>query len=138
MACFAVPVAEAIIVTAAKKIIEKKEVSVKAADCQSVSADNEKSEKMTFSKKLGWLKNLLWGGSVLLAFEHLWHGEIVPWFPFLTAAGNSEDMAEVLYEMSTVGIAMAVMITAVWAVMLLASSVIEKRAEKEEKSEITQ
>ncbi len=138
MACFAVPVAEAIIVTAAKKIIEKKEVSVKVADCQSVSADNEKSGKITFSKKLGWLKNLLWGGSILLAFEHLWHGEIVPWFPFLTAAGNPEDMAEVLYEMSTVGVAMAVMITAVWAVMLLASSVIEKRAVKEEKSEITQ
>jgi len=35
---------------------------------------------------LGWLTNMLWGGSLLLAFEHVWHGEETPWFPFLTAA----------------------------------------------------
>jgi len=62
-----------------------------------------------------------------LAFEHIWHGEVVPWFPFLTAMSDPADMAEMLHEMSTVGVTMAVLITLVWLGMLAASSVIEKR-----------
>ena len=65
-----------------------------------------------------------------MAFEHVWHGEVVPWFPFLTAASNPADAAEMLHEMSTVGVTMAVLVTAVWAGMLVVSSVIEKRAQK--------
>ena len=65
------------------------------------------------------MTNLLWGGSALLAFEHLWHGEVVPWFPFLTAMSDPADKAEMLYEMSTVGVTMAVLITLVWLVWLL-------------------
>jgi predicted exporter len=38
------------------------------------------------------------------------------------------DKAEMLHEMSTVGVTMAVLITLVWLGMLAASSVIEKRA----------
>ena len=86
------------------------------------------AEKIPFSRKLGWLNKLLWGGSGLLAFEHVWHGEVVPWFPFLTAASNPADVTEMLQEMSTVGVTMAVLVTAVWAGMLVVSSVIEKRA----------
>ena len=88
--------------------------------------------KITFSQKLKWLRNLLWGGSALLAFEHVWHGEVVPWFPFLTAAGNPEDAAEMLHEMSTVGVTMAVLVTAVWLVMVGVTSYAERKAEKNE------
>ena len=87
----------------------------------------ENVEKIKFSTKLGWLNKLLWGGSALLAFEHIWHGEIVPFFPFLTAVENGET-AEMLAEMGSAGIMMAVLCTAVWAGMLVVSSVIEKRA----------
>ncbi|MEG2088278.1 MAG: hypothetical protein RR022_08755, partial [Angelakisella sp.] len=69
-----------------------------------------------------------WGGSALLAFEHLWHGEITPWFPFLTAAGSPADTAEMLLELSTVGVSMAVLVTAVWAVLLVVVSRMEHRA----------
>ena len=65
-----------------------------------------------------------------MAFEHVWHGEVVPWFPFLTAASNSVDAAEMLHEMSTVGVGMAVLVTAVWTGMLAVSAGIEKRAQK--------
>ena len=82
-----------------------------------------------FSRKLKWLNRLLWGGSGLLAFEHVWHGEITPWFPFLTAAGNPADAAEMLHEMATAGVGMAALCTAVWGIMLVVSSKIEKRAE---------
>ncbi len=44
--------------------------------------------KIALSRKLMWLANLLWGGALLLAYEHVWHGEVVPWFPFLTAASD--------------------------------------------------
>ena len=125
MACFLVPAAEAVVATIATKVIEKKEKTV-----PSVSTGEEAAEttgKLPFSRKLKWLTNLLWGGAVLLAFEHVWHGEVVPWFPFLTAAGNPEDAAEMLHEMGTAGVAMAVLVTVIWLVMLGVAKAIEKR-----------
>ena len=65
-----------------------------------------------------------------MAFEHVWHGEVVPWFPFLTATSNPADAAQMLHEMATAGVAMAILVTAVWAGMLVVSSVIEKRVKK--------
>ena len=72
---------------------------------------------------------MLLGGSALLMFEHIWHGEVVPWFPFLTAAENPEDLLEMLHEMATVGVTMALLVTAVWAVIVTVVSIIEKRSE---------
>lgn len=123
MACFLVPAAEAAVATIATKVLEKKD---RQAEAHGVRVDTE--PRVPFSRKLKWLTNLLWGGSALLAFEHVWHGEVVPWFPFLTAAGNPEDAAEMLHEMATVGVTMAVLVTAVWGVMLAVSSAVKKRA----------
>ena len=109
MACFVVPATEALVTTVATKIIERREASIEDAEVKFAN-------KEMLSAKLKRLNNLLWGGSALLAFEHLWHGEIQPFFPFLTAAGNAEDAIEMLHEMSTVGVSMAVLVTAVWAV----------------------
>ena len=124
MACFLVSAAEAAVTTIAAKEAEKKEAE-----------HTEVVEQIPFSVKLTWLRNMLLGGSVLLAFEHLWHGEIVPWFPFLTAAENPADTAEMLREMATVGVAMAVLITAVWLVMLAVVAVMEKKAQRAVSSE---
>ena len=79
MACFLVPTAEAIVTGVVSKVEKKNEAAVEG--------------KIPFSRKLKWLKNMLWGGAALLAYEHVWHGEVVPWFPFLTAAANPEDAA---------------------------------------------
>ena len=119
MACFTAPLAEAIIVSAAKKVIAKKE---KAA-----GTENASDGTILFSEKLGWLEKMLWGGSALLAFEHVWHGEIVPYFPFLTAAENPEDFAQMLREIAINGTGMALLVTAVWGVMLYVSKKLEKR-----------
>ena len=131
MACFTVPAVEAIVVTVVRKVIEKKE---KQPEEVSVVLDGtpETAYKVPFSRKLKWLTNLLWGGSALLAFEHVWHGEVVPWFPFLTAAADPADAAEMLHEMATVGVSMAALVTLVWLAMLGVSSIIEKRALKAE------
>ena len=111
MACFSAPLTEAIVVSA-----------VKAA-----SKDGAKHGVNPFLSRLGWLQKMLFGGSFLLAIEHVWHGEVVPWFPFLTNAADPADAAEMLSEMSTVGVGMALAVTGVWAVMAVVSSVIEKR-----------
>ena len=131
MACFLVPTAEAIVTTVITKAADKKDHS-DAEVCAEASIEApEKPAKMPFTRKLRWLTNMLWGGAVLLCFEHLWHGEVVPFPPFLTAAANPADKAEMLHEMSTVGVCMAVLITAVWVGMVIVSSVIENRAETE-------
>ena len=120
MACFLVPAAEAVVTTVATKIIEKKELT----EVNEITI-NENKEKL--STKLHRLNNLLWGGTALLAFEHVWHGEVTPFFPFLTAAGNPADTAEMISEMSTVGVTMAVLVTAVWAVTNVATAKILKK-----------
>lgn len=130
MACFVVPVAEAVIATAAKKVVEKKEESV-AKETAVSTIENKNANKIPFSRKLGWLTKLLWGGSFLLAFEHLWHGELTPYFPFLTGASNAEDTATMLHEMATVGVAMSLLVTAVWGIMLLVVKIKETKISKE-------
>ena len=130
MACFLVPVAEAVAVTVVTKVLEKKEKTSEIAELKSGETKTVSEIKIPFSRKLKWLSRLLWGGSVLLAFEHLWHGEVVPFFPFLTAMNSPEETAEMLREMSTVGVSMAALVTAVWIGMLIVSRIIEKREPK--------
>ena len=120
MACFLVPTVEAIAVTAAVVALKKKENAKLSAEGVSVpgaKAIAENNGGLPWSRRLSWLAYLLWGGAFLLAFEHLWHGEVVPWFPFLTAAADPADAAEMLHEMSTVGVSMAILVTGVWAIV---------------------
>ncbi|MCM1314527.1 MAG: hypothetical protein NC205_07655 [Prevotella sp.] len=112
MACFLVPAAEAVITTITKKVISKKETE---------------NQEINFSEKLGWLNKMLWGGSALLAFEHLWHGEITPFFPFLTNAADSADRVVMFQEMATSGVGMSVLVTAVWFGMISVISSWEKK-----------
>ncbi len=124
MACFLVPTTEAVVTTVAEKIIRSKE--------QKNETERIETEvpRVKFSEKLGWLNKMLWGGSALLAFEHLWHGEVIPTFPFLTAVQNGET-SEMLAEMGTAGVGMAILVTLIWGGMLVASKVIENRDSKD-------
>ena len=128
MACFIVPAAEAAVTTIVTKVMEKQE---KKQDAEQLvnGVSLKELHKEHFSSKLKRLNYLLWGGSGLLAFEHLWHGEIQPFFPFLTAASNPADTAEMLHEMSTVGVSMAVLVTLVWGIITYVSTKIEMRDE---------
>lgn len=127
MACFIVPAVEAVITSIATKVVKSKEDVPEPLEVQFDDEKIEVVEKIPFSRKLSWLNNLLWGGSVLLAFEHVWHGEVVPWFPFLTAAENAADTVEMLNEMSTVGVTMAVLVTAIWLGMVGVTAVMERK-----------
>ena len=126
MGCCLVPLTEAVVTTVAAKVIKSKETK-ETVNISSTDGSVEEVTKIKFSTKLGWLNKLLWGGSALLAFEHIWHGEVVPFFPFLTAVENGET-AGMLAEMGSAGVMMSVLVTAVWAGMLAVSAVMEKRA----------
>ena len=117
MACFVVPAAEAVITTAVNRSVKKKE-----------KESGKAPAGIRFSEKLGWLNKMLWGGSALLAFEHLWHGEITPYPPFLTGAS---EPAEMFTEMATNGVGMAALVTVVWAVIVAVTGKLANKQEPE-------
>jgi len=71
--------------------------------------------------KLDILEALLLGGALVLAAEHAWHGELVPWPPFLTAMSNPEEWSVAVHEMSTAGVAMMLAVASVWGSIVLAT-----------------
>lgn len=143
MACFTVPVAEAIVTTVITKVVESKEKKAQASieSEQTMKYDDKGFEavvtenKIPFSRKLKWLNYMLWGGALLLIFEHVWHGEVVPWFPFLTNAANPADAAEMMHEIATVGVVMAIAVTVIWGIIVGIVTLFEKRAAKEAAAE---
>jgi len=111
MACFIVPVGEAVVTTVIQKVVEKNE--------KKYGMKKAKERVLSWSQRLRLLNGLLWGGSILLAFEHIWHGEVVPWPPFLTAMRNPAEVAPMLHEMATIGVGMAIFATLIWAVAMV-------------------
>lgn len=96
MACFLVPMVLAIITS----IIQKTARTL--------------AEKL----KLGLLNAMLWGGVILLALEHVWHGEVTPWPPFLTAMATPSDIPVMLHEMAIVGTTMSIVSLATWGTIV--------------------
>ena len=129
MACFLVSAAEALVVTGIEKHEEKVEKVLEQEQEKKGVAEVEPA-KIPMSRKLKWLTYMLWGGVVLLCYEHIWHGEVVPWFPFLTAMNDPGDTAEMLHEMATIGVTMAVIITVTWFIMCKVSDAIMARKPK--------
>ena len=128
MGCFVAPVTEAIVVTAAALIVKHREK--KNADKMQGIAKEEKKD--TISTRLLRLSKLLFGGGILLIFEHIWHGEVIPYFPLFTAATEgSEAVNEMLHEIATTGILMAVLCTLVWGVVEIIRYKLDKQNEKE-------
>ena len=126
MACFLVPAGEAVVTTIAAKVMEKKEQREDQKALEHGVALHE-LKREHFSAKLKRLNGFLWGGSALLAFEHVWHGEVQPFFPFLTAASDAVSAAEMLQEMATTGVGMAVLATVVWGALTLTADKLERR-----------
>ncbi len=97
MACFVVPTGAAIVTTAIRK-------------------------KVPENLHLDWLNSMLWGGVIMLAVEHVAHGEVVLYPPFLTAG-----VPEVLPEMLKVGIPMTLVIFCVWGIMVMIAAMMRRR-----------
>ncbi len=128
MACFVVGGAEAVAVSAVRHVVKKHEMEQGVVDAKGNQLTDAHEQGFCLTRKLGWLASMLWGGVALLCIEHIWHGEVVLHAPFLTAMINAADTAEMLYEMSTVGVGMCVLVTCVWALACLVADAVVKHA----------
>ena len=99
MACFVVPLVQAIATSALRKWGRKDGF---------------------IGRNLASLELMLWGGSVMLIVDHVINGELTWRFPFFTALGQSGGAQLMLREMLSVGGPMSFVITLVWAVYAFA------------------
>ena len=110
MACFIVPLVQAIGVSIYRKAAGK-------------SISDPKSN--LFKRNVPALEKMLWGGSVLLIVDHIINGELTWRFPFFTALAQEGGGAVMLREILNVGVPMSLVLTLVWAVYAVIK---EKRA----------
>ena len=100
MACFIVPLVQAIGTTIYRKSMRKPASSA-------------------LGRNIPALEKMLWGGSVMLIVDHIINGELTWRFPFFTALGVEGGAATMLREMLTVGVPMSVVLTLVWVVYVI-------------------
>jgi len=93
MACFIAPMSLAIVTTIFRK-------------------------KIPENLKIGWLNIMIWGGVIMLAVEHIAHGEVVLFPPFLTAMQTPSEIPLMLQEMAIIGGTMTIAIVSIWLVMV--------------------
>lgn len=128
MACFAVTTVAAVGVAVARHIVKHNEKKIEKNEVVNVSADTLKT-----SKKLGILEIALFGGSFILAGEHVLHGEVTFTFPFLTSITEGYDAIKtMLAEMGTVGVGMTALIFVAWGIGLVIRRYLLNRKKKAE------
>jgi len=84
-------------------------------------------KKMHKKYRMNILNAMLWGGAAMLAVEHIAHGEVVPYPPFLTAG-----LSEVLPEMLKIGLPMTICIFIAWAIIVAITELMPKKELKTE------
>ena len=103
MSCFIVPLSQAIVTSAYRKVNEK---SIETSDS-------------ALKRQVPALEKMLWGGTVLLIVDHILNGELTWRYPFFTALDGAEGFSVMLREMLTVGVPMSLTLTAVWVIYAL-------------------
>lgn len=116
MACFLVPLAEGIAVTTVEKL--------------AFHSKKNTDEVRGIKEKIGILKKMLYGGSILLAVEHIYHGELSFVPPFLTAMKSPEGTSAMFHEMMTSGVSMALLVTTAWGLGVAAIHILKKMQKK--------
>ena len=88
--------------------------------------------RKTFPKKMhiDWLNMILWGAVIMLAVEHIAHGEIIPYPPFLTAG-----LLEVIPEVMAVGVPMTIFSTSAWGTMVVINEIVMSKKVMEVKAQ---
>lgn len=110
MACFLVPLGEAVVASVVKHTLLKQNTKNTVELAQ---------KKAVWKSRISALEQMLYGGCFVLAIEHVYHGEVVFYPPFLTAMRNPEETKVMLNEIATVGSSMAVVVSAIWGIMCL-------------------
>lgn len=133
MACFLVSATVGIGTAVARHIVKHHENKLELEG--RVQVPEKFGSDVRWSKKLGYLELTLFSGSFVLALEHILHGEVVPFPPFLTAASDPADTAEMLTEMGTVGVAMLAILVVAWAVGVAIVDYFKFKKRKENRKE---
>lgn len=111
MACFVVPLAQAVATTLYRRRLAKAETNnSKIVNSPIVNAES-----------LQRLELMLWGGSAMLIVDHIINGELMPVFPFFSALLTEGGTFTMLREMLTVGVPMSLLVTAIWGVSVAIS-----------------
>jgi hypothetical protein len=132
MACFVAPATVAIVTTVVQKVVEKREkkaLGLSDVGAQSVRVQSIRAE---WARRLRWLNTMLWGGTALLALEHLWHGELTASPPFLTALQTPGQVGPVLREIALYGGGMVAAVFVAWGLVV---AVAEYRARARRRAE---
>ena len=124
MACFVAPAAVAVVTTVVQRVVKNKEAATIGEQAGTTVGK--------WTQRLRWLNTMLWGGVVLLALEHLWHGEVVPWPPFLTAMQTPGEVGPMLHEILTYGLTMTAVILVAWGIVV---GIVELRSRDRRTSE---
>ena len=129
MACFTVSAVAAIGVGVARHIVKHNEKKAELEGKERVIDKFGSDSK--WSPKLAYLETALFAGSFVLAGEHVLHGEVTPYPPFLTAAGEGpEAVAEMFQEIGTIGVTMFALVVAFWAIGVLIYDYVKYRSRK--------
>ena len=102
MACFIAPLVEAIAVTGIRKSGLK--------------------GNSPYLQHLPDLEKMLWGGTLMLIVDHIINGELTWTFPFFTSLGQTGGAAILWREVLTVGVPMALALTAAWGIWVALKS----------------
>lgn len=117
MACFVAPAGVAVVTTVVRKVVEKREMaSAKTSHDAQAHADRVVGK---WTRRLGWLNTMLWGGTIMLVLDHLLSGELRPWPPFLTALETPGQAGELLREIAVVGGSMTAAVFVAWVIMVV-------------------
>ena len=103
MACFIVPLVQAVATTVYRK---RHAVEIAAPGAPALK------------HRLPDLEKMLWGGTLMLIVDHVINGELTWRFPFFTVLETGGASA-MLREILTVGVPMSVAITLVWIIYAL-------------------
>ena len=104
MACFIVPLVQAVATTVYRK---RHAAEIAAPDAPALR------------HRLPDLEKMLWGGTLMLIVDHVMGGELTWRFPFFTALDQAGGGMVMLREMLTVGVPMSLVLTFAWAAWAL-------------------
>jgi len=104
MACFIVPMVQAIATSIYRKAASKSIASPEAS---------------ALNRHISALEKMLWGGTIMLVVDHVINGELTWRFPFFTALGQTGGFETMLQEMLSVGVPMSLALTGIWAIYAL-------------------
>ena len=127
MACFIVPLVQAVATTVYRK---RHAAAIAAPDAPVLRHRLPDLEKMLWGAiaapdapvlrhRLPDLEKMLWGGTLMLIVDHIINGELTWRFPFFTALDQAGGGLVMLREMLTVGVPMSLVLTAAWLVWAL-------------------